>query len=83
VHVESVGGLGDDGLGLVRAGGAFAAVCLVNREQDDRIERIVRGEADSLQSEHSGYTSRGLPYSIHFGGAEAGAWHDRAVQGLS
>lgn len=83
MRVGSVGELGDDGLELVRAGGAFAAECLVDREEDGRIAHIVRGEADSLQSEHSGYTSRDSPCSIHFGVEEEGAWHDRVVQDLN
>lgn len=59
VHVGNVAELGDGGLaGLVHAGDAFAAVFLVDHEEDDRIERIVRDEAGSLQNEHSGYTSR-------------------------
>lgn len=72
VHVGNVAELGDEGLaGLVHVGGAFAAVSLVDREEDDRIECIDRGEADSLQSEHSGCTSRDWPCSIHFGAAAA------------
>lgn len=57
---ERVGsaGLEDDG-GLVRVDDAFAAVFLADHGEDDRIERIDRGEADSLQGEHSGCTSMG------------------------
>jgi hypothetical protein len=59
VHVGNVAELADDELaGLEHAGDAFAAVFLVDRGEDDRIERIDRGEADSLQNEHSGYTLR-------------------------
>lgn len=59
VHVGNVEELEDDELaGLGHAAGAFEVVFLVDHGEDDRIERIVRDEADSLQNEHSGCTSR-------------------------
>ena len=45
--------------GLVRFDDAFAAVFLADHGEDDHIERIDRGEADSLQGEHLGCTSMG------------------------
>lgn len=60
VHVGNVAGLEDDGwAGLVHAGGAFAGAFRADHGEDDRIERIDRDEADSLQYEHSGCTSKG------------------------
>lgn len=50
--------LEDDG-GLVRFDDVFVVAFLADHEEDDRIERIDRGEADSLQGEHWGCTSMG------------------------
>lgn len=59
VHVGNAEELEDDELaGLGHAGDAFEVVFLEGHGEGDRIERIVRGEADSLQNERSSCTLR-------------------------
>lgn len=59
VHVGNVEELeGDELAGFGHAAGAFEVVFLVDHGEDDRIERIVRGEVGSLQNGHSGCTLR-------------------------